>query len=378
IPSDIFPRISYSLTAKLESFESEVNDLDLSNRISLVKNNISFSNTLNGDLSFGGDTETNPVSDGVFKMSGRIKKFSPRGTLNYEIYPSPELTSAGLTGDYDFTRYYSIRFALDQELTDDKKTTFSLGWNRRFEKFDVGVDGTVDDNGDFTLGASISFGLGRKPRSKKWTMQSRRMATTGAASTRVFVDNNQNGRFEPEEDEPIQDVQFKVGPRDVKTDSEGVAFLPGLSSHRKTNVLVDIRSLEDPFWVLPEEGFEVIPRPGRPILLEFPVVPTGEVDGTVFLRSGDTEKSVSNAEVQLVDVKGEVVQEVKTEFDGFYLFMLVPPGKYTVRISPEQVKRLKLAPSPEFEVVLEGEEMISSGVDLVVESAPKTKTDSDP
>lgn len=80
--------------------------------------------------------------------------------------------------------------------------------------------------------------------------------------------------------------------------------------------------------------------------------------------------SARQAKAQWVEVsQGEVVQEVRSAFDGFYLFELVPPGRHLVRVSPEQVKRLNLAPPPEQEVVIEGSGTIVSGVDITVERA---------
>ena len=83
--------------------------------------------------------------------------------------------------------------------------------------------------------------------------------------------------------------------------------------------------------------------------------------------SGDSPKAVSNVQLQLVNAKQKVIQTIKSEFDGFYLFQIVPPGKYWIRISPEQIKRLGLK-NPELqEVNIKGEEMILSGMDLFLE-----------
>jgi hypothetical protein len=46
--------------------------------------------------------------------------------------------------------------------------------------------------------------------------------------------------------------------------------------------------------------------------------------------------------VQVVNAAGEVIAEVMSSFDGFYLFTRVPPGKYIVRIDPEQLERLEV------------------------------------
>jgi hypothetical protein len=174
-------------------------------------------------------------------------------------------------------------------------------------------------------------------------------------------------------------------------------------------------------------------------------VPTGEIDGTVYLRTGDSEKVVSNTQVQLVKARDfikqkmlrrlgnnlekvyvnnkgkltkkinmpfygkhtffnypfgksrrkgklaprfqspiqnvsfeggdevEVVQEVKSEFDGCYLFQFVPPGRYWVRIAPKQVERLNLkTPAPQ-KIVIEGSEAVISGVDFLLEQAERVE-----
>jgi hypothetical protein len=78
--------------------------------------------------------------------------------------------------------------------------------------------------------------------------------------------------------------------------------------------------------------------------VDFPVVLTGEVDGTVFLQQGEGRRAVSNVRVQLVDGQGTVVQEVRSQFDGFYLFERLRPGSYSIRIEPGQLERLQLQP----------------------------------
>ena len=106
-------------------------------------------------------------------------------------------------------------------------------------------------------------------------------------------------------------------------------------------------------------------------VLEFPVMATGEVDGTVRLKKAGAEVEVSRVRMQLVNPEGEVVQEQKTAFDGFYLFTFVPPGEYRLRVSPEQVERLGLKTPPEETVKIEGLGNVVSGIDFTLEIKPK-------
>ncbi|GJL77920.1 MAG: hypothetical protein NPINA01_09090 [Nitrospinaceae bacterium] len=441
VPSlGLVPRIPWSITGELERRESGVDQIELTNRVSMFLFGTSASNSLDWSLTRGGDIEPLTTGTGTFQLSGRFLRLSLRGALNYGIKPDPELTSTAITGDYRLNRDFSASLGLNRQLNGEQLTTYNAGLNRRFKSFAVGINGAYDDDGAFSIGSSITFSIGREPRKGRWVTRSDPMASSGTASARVFLDNNNNQAFD-KGDEPLKDVKFRSGSRDRKTDEDGIALLTGLSSNRPTPIVLDTASLEDPFWVPAHKGYEVVTRPGRPALLNFPVTPTGEIDGTVYLRTGDSEKAVSNVKIQLlktgdalkkkmvrrlrnhldtvyVNHKGklvrrisfsgnrkhtffnypfnrshnrvqlkepfqspienvsleeekelEVMQEVKTEFDGFYLFQLVPMGRYLVRVAPEQVERLNLkTPEPQ-EVVIEGSETVMSGVDFLLEQA---------
>ncbi|GJL77824.1 MAG: hypothetical protein NPINA01_08130 [Nitrospinaceae bacterium] len=433
IPMGKLPRIPFSITGEMERRESGRTEVDLSNRLSMTLIGISFSHTLNWFLNRGGNIEPFSRGDGSFLVSGRIQRLSLRGTLDYDVRPESEFRRVSVTGDYALSNDFSTRMSINRELNGDKLTTYLAGLNRRFKIFAVGLDATYSDDGEYSLGTSLTFSLGRDPRRDRWIMTSEKMGTTGAASARVFLDRNQNGRFD-RPDKPLKGVKFKNGGKDVQTDKRGLAFLPGLSSYRPVPITVDPESLEDPFWSIDQNAREVVPRPGRAALVNFPVVPTGEVDGTVYLVKGDSETQVSSVEMQLLrkdsdklhrrlkktigkyyinsrgrmarkvnlwanrktfppidfrkgtlspnrfieqfglpteellqETVGQVVQTIKTEYDGFYLFSKVPPGRYIVRVSPRQIKRLKLAPPPDREVWVKSAGTIESGLNFVLQ-----------
>ncbi len=368
IPSwGIIPRISANIRGQLERFDSNRKDIDLSNRLSAFVAGVSVTNTVDFALTRGGDAESTTRGDGTFLLSARLLQLSLRGSLNYAITPKADLTSAAVTADYRVGRKFSTRLAVDRTLTGDNQvTTVTAGVNRRFQWFDFGIDASYEDEGRYTVGASLSFSIGQEPRTKGLVVSSERMASNGSASARVFLDRNQDGRYN-EGDQPIQGAKLRPGPRELETDEEGIALIPGLTHGRETPVTVQKESLEDPFWIITQEGYEIVPRPGRPAILDFPVVPTGEIDGTVYLRKGELTRAVSNVQLQLLDEEGEVVQEVKSAFDGFYLFQMVTPGTYRVRVSPEQTQRLNLIVPPEREVTIKKSGSIESFKDLVID-----------
>jgi hypothetical protein len=374
IPSWKFiPRIPWSITGAMQVRESGAKLFDLSNRLSVLLFGVSASNTTEWSLTRGGESEPSTTGSGSVQLSGRMKNINLRGDLSYGLLPDTVFNNASLTGDYKISQDFSASVGLNKQLIGDGLTSYNASLNRRFTAFAIGVTASYDNTGAFAAGTSITYSLGREPRKGSWRHSSDRMASSGMASVRAFLDNNANQVFD-EGDQPLKDVKFRPGGEDQKTNEDGIVLLRGLSSSVPTNIVLDMDSLEDPFWVPFKKGYEVIGRPGRPFKLDFPVTPTGEIDGTVYLVSGDSEKPVGNVQIQLVNDKQEVLQEIKSEYDGFYLIQLVPQGKYTLQIAPEQIKRLGLKTPESKEIVIEGAEILQSGMDIQLELANPKKS----
>lgn len=102
---------------------------------------------------------------------------------------------------------------------------------------------------------------------------------------------------------------------------------------------------------------------------DFPVALTGEIDGTVYLEEGDERRAAAGVELELVAADGEVAARCRSQFDGFYLFERISPGRYTLRQAGEQAARLGLGLEPR-EVEIAGGE-IANGVDLLARSGSR-------
>ncbi|MCG8531316.1 MAG: hypothetical protein MI749_11680, partial [Desulfovibrionales bacterium] len=142
-----------------------------------------------------------------------------------------------------------------------------------------------------------------------------------------------------------------------------------------TDIAVQVDSLEDPSLEPSGAGQSILPRSGHVDLVEIPVIPTGEVDGTLYLADGNGGKKILNhAPLQLVDENGAVAATTRSEFDGFYLFMKVPPGKYAVRLDPEFEKTLGEGNLPSQAVTISQEGNVVNGADLVFVPAPPAQS----
>ncbi len=230
--------------------------------------------------------------------------------------------------------------------------------------FSAGYDG----RGRVTANLSLFCSLRREPRSGRWRADSRRLATQGVASARVFLDKNLNGRFDAG-DRPLTGVGISAGGSPSSTDAEGIALLTGLPTDRQVHLDLAVGSLVDPYWIPTRPAIGLVARPGRVAAVDFPVVASSEIDGTVRLRRGEGLQEVSKVRLQLLDSSGAVVSQAESSFDGFYLFERLLPGCYTLRVDPEQLSRLHLASPPERKIALGGGEVVS-GVDFVLAPGP--------
>jgi hypothetical protein len=71
-------------------------------------------------------------------------------------------------------------------------------------------------------------------------------------------------------------------------------------------------------------------------------------------------------ELELVDHHGVVVKRVTSAFDGFYDITEIRPGGYTLSVTAEHVRRLRVvARSREVEMVPSG--TVLDGVDFILE-----------
>jgi len=335
----------------------------------LKDTHMSHSLTWQDDNSLSTDSRT---LGGSSSLTSNIGKLRIRGTTNYDLYPDPAISKSDISGLYSLGRELSSELSLSHDVENNDLLTGTLGlnWNNGDLILSPSLSYNSDDNLTAFLSFSTSFGMDARSGKAKFT--SAREASQGALSARVFHDNNDNQLFD-EGDTPISgaNVQADQLHKSAQTDEKGIAFLTGLRKNQQTDITLEKGSLEDPFWEPSKPGNSIITRPGHVEVVDIPVITTGEIDGTLYLEQPGKEKtSLNHVPIQLLDDQGTLVQELKSEYDGFYLFMKVPPGEYTVQLAPAFEQTLgvdKTAPVP---VTIDRDGTVISGHDLVF--SPRT------
>jgi hypothetical protein len=100
--------------------------------------------------------------------------------------------------------------------------------------------------------------------------------------------------------------------------------------------------------------------------LDFPVVMTSEIDGTIYLAGESSKRGIGGGLLELVNSEGKVVATATSSQDGYYIVPAVIPGSYMLRISPAQLKRLQLTDEAEHPIIVSSDGNFINGVDFIL------------
>jgi hypothetical protein len=284
-----------------------------------------------------------PTASGTFQVSHRIGNTGLSGQLGYTLRPQARLDAAAVALDRRLPNGYLVNLGLVRSLGGGE-TIGTASLTRDFGSFGLGVSTSLSSKGIYSAGLRLFIAMGRDPRTGTWRFDALPRADSGTASVRVFLDRNGNGVFD-EGDEPLENASLQVNGSHTttRTDARGLAWLDRLPVHQGVDVAVDVQLLDDPSWQPLLPGVRIVPRPGTAVPLEFAVVSTSEIEGTVYLQDGKTRTGIGNANLELMDLQRRVVATTRSSSDGYYVFTGVRGGNYLVRIAAAQLAELGLA-----------------------------------
>ncbi len=240
---------------------------------------------------------------------------------------------------------------------------------RDFQNVKLSTNLVWASNGQNSINFLLTLNLARDPHKENWHLDSRPMADFGAVSVSTFIDQNLSGQFDST-DKPMPKVKILKNNNTAGfTDEKGALFLPQLPPYQPVEFTIAEDAFDDPFLKSSLKGLKVIPRPGIVTHFDFPVIYTGLIEGIVWKQNGKAQASGRRGvEVELINLKGEIVSQVKSGTDGIFSMPDIRPGKYILRLSSKQLQKLGLqvvAPA-EQSILIPPEGTVESGHEFTV------------
>ncbi|MEN3291633.1 MAG: hypothetical protein V7642_886 [Burkholderiales bacterium] len=361
LPLNFLSLLPVTVEAKRDHLQSGADNIEVTGRISAYLNATWVTNQLRWQVLSGAR-----LGDGALQVSRRVGSVGLRSQMNYSLSPESKLAAIALSADKSLAAGYLLNLGLSRAFI-PQETRYTAALNKSLGSYGLGISASYSSRGEIALGAQLFLAIGREPRQSEWFFDALPMADTGAASARAFLDENLNGVMDPGE-EPLKGVGFIVngGKHPARTNASGVAYLSRLPVKQNADVSVDISSLEDPQWSPQPKGLRIVPRSGKVGELDFPIIMTGEIDGTVYLLENDAKRGIGDVLLELVDDKHNVVVQTKSASDGYYVVPAVPPGSYLLRISHEQLKKLNLTDTGMHLVTVSSEGTFVNGLDFLL------------
>ncbi len=339
VPAFIVPYANISFNLKNESLESGERQT-LENRLSTAVGGIGISNRIAASIQDSTDNYFGSLS-----LRGSAWQWIIRTVLDYTIRPVQDLERFSVSFQRNLTQKLTDKIDIEKGFQDNStRIRNSLIWD--LTDYKVSLEGEVDDQGETQVFARLGFSLARDPMDNTLYTSSKNIASLGAVSARTFVDNNQNKQIDKTDTLVDEALTYKVGSRTYMFDKGDTAFVTGVPTYQPTAVELNKASLPDPLWMPYEDGYSVVGRPGSITEVDFLLAMTSDIDGTVYARTvqdgQNFESTLSSVLVELVDAQGQVVKSVSSEFDGFFIFEKVLPGKYSLRVSAADLKKMSL------------------------------------
>jgi len=319
---------------------------------------------LNNSLS--GSRSADRDDDSVFverSLSGnvglytRLRLWTFRTSTSYLLVPEREINSVSMTADLNVARDLSMNFRTTRSLR-SARTTYSSALNWRFEELMLSPRILYSGEERFSGILSVSFSFAHQPRRWGFELDRSSLTGTGHVASRVFVDQNNDGQFDAE-DEPLPEVRVYAVQvrREALTGQDGQAFVTRLPAYRPTDIAVDVATLPDINLTPTHPGHSITPRPGDWVKFDFPVIRTGSLEGYVLTRPEDGEdtQGLGRILVELVEQDTqELIARQRSAFDGYFYFEGIPPGNYRLVLDSVAPSRILKSPQAPIEVRSDG------------------------
>ena len=202
--------------------------------------------------------------------------------------------------------------------------------------------------GSSTLTQNFRGSVGYDSNYNNFIFTSRDQVGRSATAVKLFVDNNNNGSFD-EEDDPISGNAMRVlRSGATSTEKNGVLYFTQMQPYFYYNMEINKANIQNPMLVPEFEKFGLISDPNRFKKVEIPFYMSGVMEGIVERQLDDGKKTgVAGLRVIVTQKDGDYTKELRTFSDGSFYEYEIPPGEYQLEVDSTQLDILESKSLPE-------------------------------
>jgi hypothetical protein len=159
------------------------------------------------------------------------------------------------------------------------------------------------------------------------------------------------------------------GGRAIISPKDSIVRVSDLNAFVDYTVEFSNSDLENIAWRFKHKTYQILVDPNQYKRVYVPIVSVGEVSGMVYFNNEDAVKGLGRITIQIIDEQGITVAETLSESDGYFNYLGLKPGIYTVQIDPDQLDKLTYQSTPPVQNLVikasvDGD--IADGIDFVL------------
>jgi len=208
---------------------------------------------------------------------------------------------------------------------------------------------------DYSVSQNIRGSLGYDTNYNNFIVTSRNQVGRSGAAIKLFVDNNNNERYDEDIDQPIDAGSIRIDRTSASLfRKNGILYYSQMQPYFRYNMQVNKGSIENPLLVPELNEFSIITDPNTFKKIEIPFYMSGVIEGSVNKYFDEQNNSgIGGVRVLISGIDSDFFKELRSFSDGSFYSYEVPPGKYKMSIDQNQLSVLDSRSEPgeiEFEV----------------------------
>ena len=161
-----------------------------------------------------------------------------------------------------------------------------------------------------------------------------------------FLDLNQNGKRDKGEPK-VSGLTFSINGGRIETDNKDtITRILDLEPYVNYIVELNRNSFENIAWQIRNRTLGITVEPNTLKMVEIPVTVAGEASGTVFVKSSRGTKGQGRIFVCFYRDESVLVARTITEPGGFFSYLGLAPGSYSIRMDTLQLSKLQMNSIP--------------------------------
>lgn len=223
----------------------------------------------------------------------------------------------------------------------------SLSFNLTIDFNKVRSNTTTRSNAsDYSISQNFRGSVALDPNEGRLMLNNRQQVGQSGAAVRLFLDNNNDGSYQEEIDDTIDDPAVRLNRSGGRTTVKGgVNYISQLLPYYRYDMEINKSRLSNPLLVPELENFSIVTDPNQFKTIEIPFYLSGVISGIVQRKLNDgSKRGISGLRLYLesrydsTGTRKYHSEEIRTFSDGSFYTYEVPPGNYNLYLDRNQLE----------------------------------------